>query len=113
MPGYKWGSAILLVLSLALSLVLAEIVCRLMLPPPGFVPRGSDDIPGLWVEHPTRGYTYARQFSGAIAREDFSITVRTSELGFRTDEEIKRQIGSHPLVLAVGDSLTFGWGVQL
>jgi hypothetical protein len=112
MPPYKWGSAILLILSLALSLVLAEAACRLMLPPPGFVPRGSDDIPGLWVEHPTRAYTYAKQFSGTIVREDFSIRVRTSALGFRIDEETKRQIGSRPLVLAVGDSFTFGWGVQ-
>ena len=108
----KWGSAIVLILSLALSLVLAEAVCRLMLPPPGFVPRGSDDIPGLWVEHPTRAYTYARQFSGTIVREDFSIRVRTSGLGFRIDEGAKRPIRSHPLVLAVGDSFTFGWGVE-
>lgn len=32
MPRYKRGNAILLVLSLALSLVLAEIVCWLVLP---------------------------------------------------------------------------------
>lgn len=112
MPRYRLGSAIVLILSLALSLVLAEAVCRLMLPPPGFVPRGSDDIPGLWVEHPTRGYTYARQFSGTIVREDFSIRVRTSGLGFRIDEESNRPIGSHHLVLTVGDSFTFGWGVE-
>lgn len=112
MPPYKWGSAIVLILSLALSLVLAEAVCRVMLPPPGFVPRGSDDIPGLWVEHPTRAYTYAKQFSGTIVREDFSIRVRTSALGFRIDEGSKRSIQSLPLVLAVGDSFTFGWGVE-
>ena len=73
MPRYRWDRTTLLVLSVVLSLVLAEIVCRQMLPPPGFVPRRSDDIPGLWVEHPTRGYTYAPQFTGTIAREDFSI----------------------------------------
>lgn len=112
MPRYKWGNATLLMMSFVLSLVLAEIVCRLMLPPPGFVPRGSDDIPGLWVEQPTRGYTYAPQFTGTIAREDFSITVRTSELGFRANSGRKVQLGSRPLVLAVGDSFTFGWGVQ-
>ncbi|MEC4888436.1 MAG: hypothetical protein RI101_00110 [Nitrospira sp.] len=105
-------NAIIAIVSLVLSFALAEIACRLLLPRLGFVARGSDDLPGLWIEHPVRGYTYSQNFTGTMSRDDFTIIVKTNEQGLRVGESRNPLDRSRPIVLAVGDSLTVGWGVQ-
>ena len=113
MPRYKWGNAVLVILSLVLSLVLAEIVCRLMLPPPGFIPRGIGEPAGLLREHATRGFSYALNFSGSMKTADFSTEIRIGVNGFR-DIPAPPASDGRPIrrILAVGDSMTFGWGVE-
>ena len=85
----KKGDQFLLIVSLTVSLLLGEVACRLFLPRPGFVPLGSDDIPGLWTQHPVRGYVYTANFEGAMARDDFSVTIKTNEDGLRIGKGTK------------------------
>lgn len=92
----RWARIILAMVSLVISLAVAEVFTRVLLPRPGFqqIPAQSAIIP-----HPTRGYSYAPNNPGF-----------TNSLGLHDDP-----IGPDERVdiLAVGDSFTVGGGVAM
>lgn len=88
-----------------------ELFCRLVLPPPGFEPQAPSYPPGLYEDHAVRGYSYAPNFEAAVEAADFTYRVRTNSLGLR-GPEISRDFDG-TTILAIGDSLTAGWGLEL
>lgn len=100
-------NGLLILVSVALALLLAEAAVRIALPPPGFFPVKSP--PGLLVPHPERGYAYAPGFEGRILTDDYDIRVKTNSRGLRDDEV---DAGSPVDILAIGDSFTVGFGVE-
>ncbi len=110
------GKRLLLSLvSLAVTLLAAEAVLRVA--GIGRAGRGSSWFAGgnhprfLFEENAATGYALRPGFRGReIATSgEFSTTVEIDERGMRREPEPR---GSGPLVLAVGDSMTFGEGVE-
>ena len=92
----RWARVVLTMVSLFISIAVAEVATRALLPRPGFqkIPTQSSILP-----HPTRGYSYTPNNPGF-----------TNSLGLRDDP-----IGPDETVeiLAVGDSFTVGGGVAM
>src|SRR5262245_39144253 len=89
-----------------LLLAAAEVGVRLAFPEVNF--RGVDR--GLFAPAPwSGGYTNAPGFSGRV----FGATARTDEHGFRADRTGHRSFDpARESVLVLGDSVTFGVGVE-
>lgn len=99
--------------ALVVSLGLAEIATRLLLPPPTYRYGGdpANRLDGLLIPHADRGYAMAPEFSGTLRRDGRRIVIETNRWGLR-DGEIRTGPGAPRLALAVGNSFTVGFGVQ-
>jgi lysophospholipase L1-like esterase len=93
-------SALLLLFSALLCLLVAEMVLR------------NTDVlefpPAMSKGHPSRGYTLRPGFSGETA---YGIPVRINALGFRSPEIAVPKPAGVRRVVILGDSVTFGEGV--
>ncbi len=91
--------------SLAVALVLAEIVVRLVVPEEVFRPLSNvyarSEIDGV-------DYTLRRDFDGFA----FGSSVQTNALGFRGPNWDSEPREGETRILLVGDSHAFGWGVE-
>ena len=104
------AEVLLIVGAVALSLPLGELVLRAVAPQGlpsqeavrGFVTRG------MYVADARAGYRLTPGFSGRLEREGYVTVFSTNAAGLRGDE-----IGpkTRRRVLALGDSMTWGWGV--
>jgi lysophospholipase L1-like esterase len=99
------------VLSAGLALATVEIVLRLALKPSALI---QVEASGFHVYDPLLGWSLA---PGAHARErsrEYDVAVRINSQGFRDDREpaLEPPAGVERIV-AVGDSFTFGQGVEL
>ncbi len=101
--------ASLLVIFLIASVMVIELMSRLLLPRPGFYPFPKHQPPGLLEPHPTRFYTYASDFSARVVTEEYNITVKTNSWRLRDDPILPNET---PEILAIGDSFTVGFGVE-
>ncbi len=52
------------------------------------------------------------KLDSVMKTDEFSIRIRTNSLGLRMDGEIGDKRAERPRLVAVGDSFTFGWGVE-
>jgi len=109
-PRCRAAELALLGAALALSLPLAEVVLRLAAPqnlPSQEEIRGYV-IEGMYVADARAGYTLTPGFSGRLERQGHVTGFSTNAAGLRGGEigpKTKRR------VLALGDSMTWGWGV--
>jgi len=62
-----------------------------------------------WASDPHTGFHYAPQLDQRMVSEEYDVSVKTNEEGFR-DDPIKPKKG--PRALLLGDSFTFGYGVD-
>lgn len=94
--------------SIAIALILAEAICRLALPRPGFAALSGDWLPGAIQSNPSRLYGLVPGFSAHIADSS------TGAMQFDINADGLRE---RPLaaireaslrILALGDSFTFG-----
>lgn len=92
----RWARILLTMVSLLVSLAIAEVITRVLLPRPGFqkIPAQSQIIP-----HATRGFAYSPDISGF-----------TNSLGLRDDPIAPDERVD---ILAVGDSFTVGGGLPI
>ncbi|UCG52975.1 MAG: hypothetical protein JSW58_05295 [Candidatus Latescibacterota bacterium] len=100
---------LLVLTSTLLSLVIVEVIARLLLSQPGVRPFDPNRLRGLLTFHPTRHYAYTPGFVGTTDTEEYHTDVRINALGLRDDEV---DPDSSVDVLAAGDSFTVGHGVQ-
>jgi hypothetical protein len=105
----KLKKLLLVLASTVLSLVIVEVMTRLILPTPGVRPFDPDHIPGLLASHPTRYYTYTPGFTGKVDTEEYHTDIKINKMGLR-DDAVKP--GETVDILAAGNSFTVGLGVQ-
>ncbi len=86
-----------------------EMLSRQLLLRPGFLPVDAEQLPGLLVQHPTRGYAHSANYSGSIRTGERELEIVTNSLGLR-DAPI--ELGENIQILAVGNSFTVGYGVE-
>jgi hypothetical protein len=93
---HRWARVLLTMVSLLVSLAIAEVITRVVLLRPGFqkIPTQSQIIP-----HPTRGFAYSPDIPGFTN----SLGLRDDPIG--PDERID--------ILTVGDSFTVGGGLPI
>lgn len=91
-------------ISLALSLVAAELILRWLHPS-----EGTSDI----VEHDDLlGYRHKKSAHSSFRSGDRRVSIRINADGLRQDEEVRPKEENEIRVLALGDSFGFGWGVN-
>jgi hypothetical protein len=76
---------LLVLASTLVTLVIVEVMARLILPTPGARPFDPDNIPGLLTSYPTRHYAYTPGFTGTVDTEEYHTDIRINELGLRDD----------------------------
>ncbi len=95
-----------IILGLVLLALALEPTVRI-LRPQGPVMRGEEPFfPG----DPDLQFAIRPDAETVLARRDFRITIRSNALGFRGPDRGPK--GNALRILALGDSFTFGWGVQ-
>ena len=92
------------------SLLLCEILVRLLLGTPWLYPGKSNEDP-LMILHRARGYALRPDQNRRWTTEDFNVEVRTNPQGMR-DEPLTSAMGRNVRIAAAGDSYTFGIGVE-
>jgi hypothetical protein len=98
-----------LIIIALITLALAEIGARLLLPIPGLQPFPPSQPPELLVSDPIRSFAYRPGFNGKVHEEANSIDVKINALGMRDDPV---QPNEHIEILAIGDSFTVGYMVE-
>ena len=96
----------LLVFSCFLALVVLEVVARYIIRQPYYA------FPeGYFVANEFYGYGLASNFRGTYSQPEFTISVNTNSQGLRDVEHVSDNGDFR--ILALGDSFTFGVGVEL
>jgi lysophospholipase L1-like esterase len=93
----------------AASMGLAEVLVRLLLEPPGRWPV-SEESPVI-VEHPSLGYALRPGAAGRYTAGGHAAPMRINQQGWR-DSPLPDAVRADLRLLAVGDSFTFGLGVD-
>src|SRR5262245_4720935 len=108
----KWRELLLLTISISGMLLVAELFCRSVLPAPGFVALDENWLPGAIRPHPRRMYeltpNFAKLFNGGTYKR---MWLTTNAMGLR-EPPLERVAFSDVRILAVGDSFTFGTGID-
>jgi hypothetical protein len=72
---------------------------------------GLDRMSGLFSQSHDEGIIFPRNVTLTLATPAFSSTVKTNSMGFR-DREFAPQKPAKMRIVTLGDSFTFGWGVN-
>lgn len=103
----KMSAVIILIFSAAFIFALMEISARISLS------RLKGGYPaGMYVLDDALGFSYKKNFSGAFPGVYRNVTIKINSAGFRDYERTEGKSG-RIRILAVGDSVTFGAGVNL
>lgn len=106
------ANTILVIASVSLTLIAADIVMRMF---SSVSPRSGkfDPAPPGHQLLTTRTATMAPNYHGSLKGRDFDeIPIETNRLGFRdADHDLDALAGQRPVVF-LGDSYIFGWGVR-
>ena len=88
-------------------LVLAELGLR------AFWPQRSDVTLGMFRVDPHAGYSLRPEYRNEVRLPEYSARIRIDPEGYRvSDEDGQVPAGGSPRLLAIGDSFTFGVGVD-
>ena len=108
----KWREWLLLAMSISATLLVAELFCRSALPTPGFAALDENWLPGAIRPHPRRMYeltpNFAKLFTGGTYK---GMWLTTNAMGLR-EPPLERVASSEVRILALGDSFTFGTGID-
>lgn len=105
------GRLLLLGLSTLVGLVFLEIALRIVLPaPPAAAPPGRH---AFFAYHPQLGWDHVPGVTEITAAPEFEVTIQLNAAGMRSTREYDAvaPVGYRRIV-AVGDSFTFGHGVE-
>lgn len=96
--------ALLVGLGLLFGILISEIGLRLS-------DLRSGAPPGMFVRHHRLGYRHAPNYEGQWSEAEFRMLVKTNSSAIRDRERKPKQKGTFR-ILALGDSFTWGYGVQ-
>jgi lysophospholipase L1-like esterase len=96
------------------SLILCELVVRGYLALRTSPIEASSKVDGPFMQHhPVRGFCLAPNTNTRMAGREYDVAVRINQAGLRMDREVPMaRTGGIPRVLFLGDSFTFGHGVD-
>ena len=94
---------------LIISFILGELTFQLLKPNIPYQYAPQKIIQNFWEESPIVEVTLKKSYEGhfLMSGAEFDSIVKTNSLGWRDDEPDSRK-----KVLVIGDSFTFGWGVN-
>src|SRR5712691_7679877 len=72
---------------------------------------GVDRLTGLFVSSHEQGLIFPRNVTRHFQTPEFSFTITTNALGFR-DRDFSQSKTARTRIVALGDSFTYGWGVE-
>jgi hypothetical protein len=104
------GQLLALLVSSLVALVAAEVFFRT------FAPKRTSEVlagqyPAMFKASDYLPYRLRENYTGRLATSEFDTRVRINSLGYR-GEDFAVEKGSRLRVLVIGDSFTFGWGVE-
>lgn len=103
------GSSLLLLgASVAVALLLAEVVLRIGFP--RFGPAHADGSNPFWQPDPRLGWVHRPSSEGRFAARGVEVAVRINSRGLRGPEHTAKPDGQR--ILLLGDSFAWGWGVE-
>ena len=121
MGSFKWSTlfrkvaynVLLLAASTAVALLCGEIFLRLFFPvhPPRLVSASGDDS---WVLRDTEGEVIGPNphFRGRLVSSEFDVSIQLNEHGFREQAFAEKKVSPATRICVLGDSFTFGYGVE-
>ncbi|MEN6437631.1 MAG: GDSL-type esterase/lipase family protein [Syntrophobacter sp.] len=95
-------------LSLCVSFTLMEIILRII----GYKPAYVNPLPAFHKGDPLLGWVGVPSFGARFKRGDFDVMIQMDAGGFRKSECAIRPEAGARKVLFLGDSFTWGWGVE-
>ena len=113
----KVGTAVAKVLTAViatlLALVVAEVASRYLyhVEMAHFVD-SSGKPTDMLLDDPELEYRLKPNFRGRQVGSEFQVSISTNNLGFRDSKEFVKEKGETYRILGLGDSITFGWGVE-
>jgi lysophospholipase L1-like esterase len=108
--GSGWHRLIPIVLGVAFALGTGEAVLR-VLRPQSTLARTLQNEPAMFRPSDVLPYELRAGYGGRLKRGEYDIAIRIDGQGYRSPEFSPR--AKKPVrILAVGDSFTFGWGVE-
>lgn len=107
----------MLLVSLLVTVLIAEGGARALAYLTGDDGQRRDDwqsqTQGMFISHPSRSYAHASSYHGRVRYRGERFSVDLNALGLRTDARHPQQPGATDYtILGLGDSQTFGWGVE-
>jgi hypothetical protein len=98
----------LLTISVIFSLIVCEIILRVM----GYDPTFVNPLNSFHKGDKELGWIGVSNFSGRFQKTDFNVLVSTNEDGFRFDKSNLNNKEDSKKVFFLGDSFVWGWGVD-
>ncbi len=108
----------LVLFSILIALIFLEISLRILLPEKNIIPKPPTQwvkVPEqVWSEpHPMLGWYHQKNKTAVLKKGALEIPIHTNSMGFRGSREYQiQQPTSVTRILSLGDSFTFGWGVE-
>jgi len=97
-------------IGLTVALILAEVILRVFTP--NVLEQAGITRAAMYTPDPDLGWKLEPGFEGIEQKKDFLTHVRINQEGFRDDPYDETASGSVFSILGVGDSFTFGFGVE-
>jgi hypothetical protein len=112
---YFLGKVLAVIMVVLVALASAEILLRAwfnLLPPlnHNLLPPGKAGLHLFQPAHGNAFYSVKRHYQQTFLRHEFRVDVRTNNMGLRENLDY---VGEHVDIAFVGDSFTFGWGVEV
>ncbi len=101
-------NTILVFLGLFIAVLFLEVILRIWIP-------GINDDLRIWERSPISFYSLKQSYKGPArsVHGEFTVTVKTNALGLRDDHEFSQIKPDNTFrILVLGDSFTFGYGVE-
>ena len=105
----QWTARLVLVaLSSAFALIVAEVALRVVVPTKSFV----NPIKAFHQSDRELGWHGTPNLEARFHKVDFDVLVKHNDLGFRKRESSVQPVPNSPVLAVFGDSFTWGWGVD-
>lgn len=97
---------------MSVSIVVALIACEILIRLIGYERTTITPLTGFHEYDPELGWKLIPDYRSRFVHRDFNVEVKTNSDGLRDDEYSRQKNGDTIRVVSLGDSFTWGWGVE-